>query len=265
MNEWYDVLPHLRNKQLVWWAQCNQLCHAIAKPYIQRAKWRKQGVCHYAKNGNLKAIQYLVQGCGADVHTSSDYALRWASRNGHLNVVRHLVENGGANVNAREDCELSPDDFTALEWASINGHLAVVKYLVEKGANVHVHDCFGMQSARKNGYLKVVRFLVERCGADVQPSTNQRMPNSALYNASSNGHLKLVKYLRQRGANLQSDCANSLWGASSNGHLEVVRYLVEYCGANVHALGKYTLYYAFKNGHKETGKYLQSKGAVLHR
>jgi len=91
MDEWYDILPHVRNKQLVWYCQCSQLFHANAARYIQFAKGKKKGLVEVAKEGDLKGVKYLVERCGADVHAEDDYALRCASKKGHLEVVEYLT------------------------------------------------------------------------------------------------------------------------------------------------------------------------------
>jgi hypothetical protein len=40
MDEGYDILPFLQNERLVWYSQCMQLFHVIAKPHIQQAEWK---------------------------------------------------------------------------------------------------------------------------------------------------------------------------------------------------------------------------------
>jgi hypothetical protein len=126
VDEWYDILPRLRNKQLVWWAQCNTLFSIVSERNMQQARWKKLGLRQCAANGDLPGIRYLVERCGADVHTEDELVLRLASKYGHMQLVRYLVETGKADVHALNE--------RALRDASWYGQLEVVKYLVEKGA-----------------------------------------------------------------------------------------------------------------------------------
>jgi hypothetical protein len=135
MDEWYDILPFVSNQQIVWWAQCSQLDCAIATPFIQRSKWKQWGFTQCAENGDVEGVRYLVERCGANIHTKNydvhahnDFALVLASKNGCMELVQYLVENGA---------DVHSDDDWALVCASRNGHLEVVRYLVEKGADVH--------------------------------------------------------------------------------------------------------------------------------
>ena len=123
MDEWYDILPCLRNKQLLWFAQCNTLFSIVSKRYLQQAQWKKQGLWKLVEKGDADGVKYLVERCEADVYTRKDDALQLASHNGHLDVVRFLVECG-ADVHAHHGW--------ALRWASWNGHLDVVRFLVEQ-------------------------------------------------------------------------------------------------------------------------------------
>ncbi len=61
--------------------------------------------------------------------------LRRASENGHLEIVKYLVSQG-VNVHTRSNY--------ALRFASQNGHLEVVKYLLSQEADVHADDDFAL-------------------------------------------------------------------------------------------------------------------------
>jgi len=186
MDEWYDVLPCLQYKQLVWSSQCSQLCHAISESHIQHAQWKTKGLNNCAKKGDVEGVKYLVERCGADVHADYDWVLILASRDGQLDVVKYLVEKG-ADVHALYEC--------ALRAASMNGHLEVVKYLVEDGgADVHAEDECALQWASSNGHLEVVKYLVDK-GADVHAEYEE-----ALRLANHFGHLEVVEYLKSKGA-----------------------------------------------------------------
>jgi hypothetical protein len=147
MDKWYDILPHLRNKQLVWYSQCSQLFHAISQSHLQHVQWKWRELWNCADIGDLKGVKYLVKRCGADVHARGEDALQHASRNGHLEVVKYFVEECGADVHAWDDLPLRN--------ASEKGHLEVVRYLVEAGgADVHAQNDFALRYASYKGQLK---------------------------------------------------------------------------------------------------------------
>ena len=78
------------------------------------------------KANNLEKVKYLVS-LGADIRSTDDYAIRWASLNGHLEMVKYLVSLG-ADIRSRDDW--------AVQMASRNGHLEMVKYLLSLGADI---------------------------------------------------------------------------------------------------------------------------------
>ena len=91
--------------------------------------------------------------CGADVHTSNDYALRWAAHKGQTQAVRVLLA-AGADVHADND--------DALRYASSHGCISVVEILLDAGANVHAEDDAALYYASLNGQYKVVKLLLNR-------------------------------------------------------------------------------------------------------
>jgi hypothetical protein len=103
MDEWHDILPRMRNKQLVWYSQCSLFLNWISERYIQQAQWKRKGLIKCAEKGDLPGVRYLVERCVDDAHALDEEALVWASENGHLEVVRFLVEMCGADVHAEDE------------------------------------------------------------------------------------------------------------------------------------------------------------------
>jgi hypothetical protein len=151
MNEWFDILPHVSDRQVVWFSQCSQLFHAISKRSIQHVQWKRNGFIGCAEHGDVEGVKYLVERCGADVHADGDYPLQLASCNGCLKFVCYLVENG-ADVHAWNDI--------SLQSASCSGQLEVVKFLIKtRRVAVHVLDEGTLRIASMNGHVEVVKYL----------------------------------------------------------------------------------------------------------
>lgn len=93
---------------------------------------------------------------GADVHTSNDYALRWAARKGQVQAVLALLK-AGADLHAEND--------EALRYAASHGCVPIVEILLDAGANIHAEDDAALRYAALNGSHKVVNLLLSR-GAD---------------------------------------------------------------------------------------------------
>ena len=102
-----------------------------------------------AKHGHLEIVKYLVEH-GVDIHTQTDYALRFATEKGHLGIVKYLIENG-ADIHANNDF--------ALRWAAFDGYLEIVKYLVEHGADIHAANDSALKGAAEYGHTEVVEYL----------------------------------------------------------------------------------------------------------
>jgi len=143
-------------------------------------KWKAHEVKLKYVGKVIDNIQMLIDD-GADVHSTEDHALRWASIYGLTGIVKILVENG-ADVHSKTG--------QALRLASQNGHLGVVKVLVENGANVHVEDEYAIRWSSDKGHLEIVKILLEN-GADAHAKED-----SALSWASKNGHTEVVELLK---------------------------------------------------------------------
>ena len=149
------------------------------KQYHMLEKWRRRWdeLLFVASGvGELLMVKYALQQ-GANIHSYSDNALRFAAEKGHFEVVKFLLDNG-ADIHIHDD--------TPLRLASRTGNLEMVKYLVEHGANVHGSDV--LRSAVVNGDLQIVKYLVEH-GADIQIS------DDLIKLAQQKGYSDIVKYL----------------------------------------------------------------------
>lgn len=80
--------------------------------------------------GNIDEAKVLLES-GADVHTTNDASLRYASRNGDIKLVEMLVKYG-ANINA--ECKIT--SYTASYNASFNGNIKVVDFLLNSKADI---------------------------------------------------------------------------------------------------------------------------------
>ena len=87
---------------------------------------------------------------GADVHTTDDWALRYAAGGGHAEIVQALLA-AGADVHAGSDY--------ALWWASSNGHAETAKVLLAAGADVHAWDDGALCSAVWFDHTDTVQIL----------------------------------------------------------------------------------------------------------
>jgi len=96
--------------------------------------------------------------CGADVHTSNDYALRWAAHKGQKHAVLALLA-AGADVHADND--------DAMRYASSHGCIFIVETLLDAGANIHAEDDAALYYAALNGQYKVVELLLSRGAGNI--------------------------------------------------------------------------------------------------
>ncbi|MCA1980083.1 MAG: ankyrin repeat domain-containing protein, partial [Calditerrivibrio sp.] len=112
-------------------------------------KWKAHAVKLKYIGKVLDNIEFLIKE-GANVRSTSDFAIRWASKNGYYEVVKLLLEYG-ADVHAGNDF--------ALIYAAGHGHYEVVKLLLEHGADVHSDDDSALQWAAERGHSHVVELL----------------------------------------------------------------------------------------------------------
>ena len=123
----------------------------VSKYLLQQRKWREKVIDHWAKVGDLKAVQYLY-GCRGwhmkpTMRSETKTTPPKISRNGDLyggKIVFCFIYEGNCPSKAM---------YAACE----TGHLPVVAFLHNVG--VFFDKTFAMKLARENGHLDVMGFL----------------------------------------------------------------------------------------------------------
>lgn len=87
--------------------------------YIKNTTVLNKAMLSSLRNNNILVFKYLIEH-GADVHTETDFAIRFSAGNGYLQLVRYLVFKK-ANINAFNG--------QALVLATENKHKNVVDFL----------------------------------------------------------------------------------------------------------------------------------------
>ena len=133
---------------------------------------------------NLEYVKDLIRK-GANVRTSNNLAIRWASAKGHVEVVKILLSDKRVDPTA--------DDNYAFQWASEYGQVEVVKILLsDKRVDPTAGNNLAIRVASANGHVEVVKILLS--DKRVVPSADD---NAAIRWASANGHVEVVKILYQ--------------------------------------------------------------------
>jgi ankyrin repeat protein len=220
-----------------------------------------------AQNGNLDEVQRLYKRRGSDivnaVNKGGETPLHCASKHGKLKAVKYLVETCGADVHAANGNGCSP-----LHSASLNGYLEVVKFLLETaGADIHAVTTKGdtpLHVASRNGILEIVKHLVEQCGADAHAVN--KYGDTPLLSASWGGELEVVKYLVEAaGTDIHAVALNGdtpLHIACSRNRLRIVKYFVDKSGVDIHAVnnsGATPLDLALSTNNAQIAAYLKSQ------
>jgi len=103
-----------------------------------------------------------------NVHTTNEYAWRWACMNGHTDVVKVLL---GLTGDRRIDVHAKNE--YAWRWACTHGHMEVVKLLLgltrDRLIDVHAGGEVAWRSVCRKGRMDVVKALLTS-GADRLPS-----------------------------------------------------------------------------------------------
>jgi ankyrin repeat protein len=226
----------------------------------------RQGVIHAAEQGNVAAVQELLEG-GYDVNemTSTGVtALMKAAHAGHVAVVKELLRHeaditlhdftnsttalvlacatgrvevvellllqaqNGANTGFVRDAD--NECRCPLLYASRRGHLQVVNLLLASSADPNQHDETGLTpliAAAQTGHSLVVQLLLEQGGARVNQGDD--MGTTALHAASWKGHLEVVGVLLGLGADTSREDVEGmtpLLWAEEGGHAQVVERLL---------------------------------------
>ena len=184
-------------------------------------------LAYAAEHGGSDTIRALCV-AGAD-HTrrhEGRHPLVRAARNGNLSAVEALVEYVGSDVDRATD----DDGETALMAAAGSGHEPVIAWLMERGASVTVRDHSGKTAvtyALESNRKRAVDLLTVVTGTDVLASVE---PAVLVVAASQNGNLELVKQAVARGArvdDLDGTGRTALHAAAANGQIEIIRAMRE--------------------------------------
>ncbi|AVP88058.1 hypothetical protein phytr_11330 [Candidatus Phycorickettsia trachydisci] len=184
--------------------------------------------------------------------------LHYAARIGDVQATQ-LILDKKANINCR-----AKDGETPLMAAAVNGRSDVVQLLLEKGAKVHYQYWSGRYDAldlamrssysdyRYEDHIKIIKLLIN-AGSNI--NSNKPDCKTALKYAACHGSLELTRFLIEKGADLKLEGNKiALIIAAQKGHTEIVKLLLEK-GVDSRFQdqhGDRALYYAFKNGHKDT-------------
>jgi ankyrin repeat protein len=207
------------------------------------------------KNGYLDVVEYLVDGCGANIEQTGLVNFEgeniegapplWcASAAGHLKIVKYLVSKG-ANVNST-----TKSNSTALRAACFDGHFEIVKYLVENHADIevanrHGHTCLmiacykgkplllhpktksskSLSLSIATGHHAIAKYLINK-NADINRKSVKG--NTALHDCAECGSLEIMKLLLQNDAKMEPDAYNMtpLLAAAVTGHSVIVEFLL---------------------------------------
>jgi len=162
------------------------------------------------------------------------------------------------------------DKRTILHVMAGKGDVKMVKYLVEElKANLDVEDRFGgtpLDDALRMNKKDVSAYLTEK-GASVGKCFVVADDSGALCDAASRGDTKILRMLSKRGVSMDNgdyDRRTGIHLASAEGQLGAVKCLVDFCGADVNVLDRWSgtpLDDALKAGHDSVFEFLKSKGA----
>ncbi|KAM3549186.1 hypothetical protein ARSEF4850_008993 [Beauveria asiatica] len=191
---------------------------------------RKTPLAYAAANGELAAVQVLLQGKAA-IEGCKPVAtpLCHAAENGHEAVVRLLLEKGAmietpAAYYSREYAE-GEELGTPLALAARGGHITIMKMLLRRGAKVGGYQeistrgpCYGvpLSLASEKGQVEAVQLLISEGAKEHLPGlffecedplvskhadkwTRPKYP-PPLSRAIQNGHVPVVKFLLKQGA-----------------------------------------------------------------
>ena len=228
-----------------------------------------------AKNGHTDIVRYLIsQHATVDAENEKGHtAATYAAMNGYTEILNDLIDNG-VSVDAKN--EKTGD--TLLMYAALCGWTDTVRYLISRGANVNAkNEKTGMTAAiyaAKSGHTEILKDLIDH-GVDVNAKnekTGDTLLHTLLIHAVSEGKVDTVRYLiEEKGVDIYKEDETGKTAAmyaAMCGDTEKLRTLIKEKGIDVNTKNEKTnntlLIYAAMHGHKNTIKYLISKGANLN-
>ncbi|KAF4337488.1 CAMK kinase [Fusarium beomiforme] len=203
---------------------------------------------------NYKAVTELLLNRKANVEAATDSGctpLMAAARNGSEDLIILLLEHG-ADINATDERGHTP-----IVWAAESGSAEAVQVLIQRGVDFNAGDSSGLSALRAAQRMDhvVVKQLLLEAGADISTSTDNKVVDGSLIEATKHGRTSLlVSLLKLKGADVEERDAcgcTPLILAASEGCVNIVEVLLDN-GANIEAsnLAAYTpLMSAADNGH----------------
>lgn len=228
-----------------------------------------------AMNGHTDIVKYLISK-KANVHAENKKghtAATYAAMNGHTEILNYLIDNG-VSVDAKN----KETGDTLLMYAARCGRTDTVKYLISKNADVNAKNkTTGMTAAiyaAKSGHTEILNDLINN-GVDVNAKnekTGDTLLHTLLMCAVNEGKVDTVRYLiEKKGVDIYKEDETGKTAAmyaAMCGDTEKLRTLIEKKSIDVNTKNEKTnntlLIYAAMHGHKNTIKYLISKGANLN-
>lgn len=137
-----------------------------------------------SKIGRYDMVVYAIES-GADVHSSSDYAIRTASENGHFEIVKYLLQH---------DADQHAENNYAIIMASQNGYFEIIELLhngADKQAKINA-----IKMAAIRGHYKIVELLLQN-GVDVDVVDNTLIKLLILYK-----RFEIINLFLRYGANI---------------------------------------------------------------
>ena len=228
------------------------------------------------RDGCMEIFDTLLE-YNANVHAKNketgETAAMYAAQYGRTKMLKTLIEEKGVSVN--EENKNTYD--TLLIYAAMNGHTDTVEYLISKKAIVDAKNERGHTAATyaaMSGHTEILNDLIDN-GVDVNAKnekTSDTLLHTLLMHAVSEGKVDTVRYLiEKKGVDIYKEDETGKTAAmyaAMCGDTKKLQTLIEEKDIDVNTKNKKTnntlLIYAAMHGHKNTIKYLISKGANLN-
>ncbi|KAL9653167.1 hypothetical protein ABK040_006383 [Willaertia magna] len=210
--------------------------------------------------------QFNSQYDASSIPTANGYlAIHKAASRGNAEIVEMLIQHRPETLNAKTSKKKYP-----LYFAVKKGRVETVETLLRHGACATEHTPSGkklIHIAAYNGLFDICKLLVEHDDCDINATTSDGHPRTALHLAAKKGNYEIVKLLIEHGANVE---AIDYFGrvaihvAASAGCLEVMNVLANVNGKDYinyrNSNGISALHFACASGHVEIIDFLKKRG-----